>query len=127
MREYQIGQKIKYALKDKNGKEHWLDGVIFAVKSHEAQANIITKITYLVDTGRHTRLDEYPYDQREREISRRAGKIIRDPNDKRTIIDYTKILSSILEHPDLPESKIVTEKVRQPEQIELPGELIRPR
>lgn len=119
--ELQSGDKIQYRLFDKKGKEHWLKGVIHGVRRYEDPVtNMIINQTYLVDTGRHERLDEYPFDHRNREINKRMNDIA-----ARKGVHSTQALKEVLKHSDLPESKMDTEVVRQPEQIELPAEHIR--
>lgn len=117
---FEAGHKIQYRLFDKNGKEHWVPGIVHGVRRYEdAATNMITRITYLVDTGRDERVDEFPFDHRDREIERRANKLVSQGEDP------VKAMSIVLNRSDLPESKRDIELVRQPEQIELPAEHIR--
>lgn len=52
-KELEAGSKVEYRLYDKRGKEHWLKGVIHAVRRYEDPAtNTIIRISYLIDTGR---------------------------------------------------------------------------
>lgn len=123
MKEYQVDQKIKYKLFDKKSKEHWFNGVIHGVKRFENEAGVITKITYLVDTGRHERLDEHPFNHREREMSKRIRKLVRSGEAQ----SHPEALQKVLEYTDLPDDKPDVEVFRQPEQIELTEEFIAPR
>lgn len=127
--DYETGQKIQYMLPDKKGKQHWFAGVIHGVRRYEdAGTNTITKVTYLVDTGRHTRIDEIVFNHRDREITKRFNKAFKPTSDhQKNHEQRVKLISAISEHPDLPDSKLGVERVRQPEQIELTAEFIRPR
>lgn len=118
--QYEAGDKIQYRLFDKKGKGTWFDGVIHAVRRYEdPKTNMITGLTYLVDTGRDTRVDEFPFNHRDREINRRTNALIRKGGDP------DKSLMTVLKHTDLPDSKQDVERVRQPEQIELAPEHIK--
>lgn len=121
---YEAGQKIEYRLLDKAGKAHWFKGLIHGVKRIEDPAtNMIISISYLVDTGRHERIDEVPHNPRGTEIHKRASKLIRTGEHT----NFKKVFDEVAGHSDLPDEGIVIDKVRQPEQIELPAEFIRPR
>ena len=120
MENIEAGTKIQYRLFDKENKEHWFDGVVHGVRRYEnPKTGVITKITYLVDTGRDERVDEQVYDQRDRAISEHVTKLTRKGAD---ILDA---LAQVHKRDDLPQSKVITERIRQPEQIELPAEHIR--
>lgn len=118
---FEAGDKIQYRLFDKKGKAHWLDGAIHGVKRYEDPSGVITNLTYLVDTGRNTRVDEKHRDKRALEVEKRAKKIMK------TGKTQFEALIEIDKHTDLPDSELVVLEVRQPEQIELPAEHIRPR
>jgi hypothetical protein len=130
MDEYQPGQKVQYQLPDKKGKMHWLPGAIHGVRRYEDPAtNAIIKITYLIDTGRNVRLDEHPFDHRDREINKRINKqhkpILDNPD--KDWENKLKVVKDVLASPDLPDSKPDVDVVRQPEQIELTEDFIKPR
>lgn len=60
---YKVGQLVQYMLPDRRSKAHWFNGTIHGIRRYENQkTNLITKITYLVDTGRDERIDEYLLD-----------------------------------------------------------------
>lgn len=119
MNELQAGDKIQYRLFDKKGKEHWFNGVIHGVRRYE-ERGFINRITYLIDTGRDERVDELPYDHRQREASKRVNVLVGKGADV-----YDAIEKVYAKGNDLPDRKIDIERVRQPEQIELPPEHIR--
>jgi hypothetical protein len=119
MQELETDQKIQYRLFDKQGKEHWFDGVIHGIRSYEEKGFTI-RVTYLIDTGRNTRVDEYPFDHRDREINKRINELVVKKNKQ-----PSDALNEVLKHTDLPASKFDVERIRQPEQIELPREHIR--
>lgn len=120
-KELEAGSKIQYRLFDKNGKEHWFKGVVHGVRRYEDPATkMITKMTYMVDTGRHERLDKNPFDPRGREITKQVN-VLTDKG-----MDLTKALDRVVKKDDLPESGVEYDIIRQPEQIELPPEHIRP-
>lgn len=123
--EYEVDQRIQYCLFDKKNKAHWLEGKIHGVRRYEdAATNTITKITYLVDTGRDERVDEVHFNHRDREVNRRINKLLVTPDND--IEDVQTALDAALNDPaKLPASKHDVERVRQPEQLELPPELIR--
>lgn len=116
----QAGDKIQYRLFDSKKKEHWFDGVVHGVRRYESPEGFITKTTYMIDTGRNTRLDKYPYDVRNREINKRWNieQQAKGGDAFQNLIKVSKMA-------DLPDSKMEVEEVRQPEQIELPAEYIR--
>lgn len=117
---YSPGDKIEYMLYDKKGAAHWFAGAIHGVKRYEDPAtNMIIRITYLVDTGRNTRLDKIPFDPRAREVNKRANELVAQGK------DVLKAYAEVEKHSDLPDSKADVEIVRQPEQLELPAEHIR--
>ncbi len=127
--EYTNDQKISFMLPGKMGKQHWFPGVIHGVRRYEDSSGIITKITYLVDTGRDEMVLESVRDKRGQEIDKRLHKAMSkiDRKDPERGEKHMKLLQEISEHPDLPETELYTEKIRQPEQIELTAEFIRPR
>lgn len=115
-KELEAGDKIQYF---QDGK--WHKGVIHGVRNYEdAATNMITRITYLVDTGRNERVDEYPFDHRDREINKRVNAMVSKGK------PHIEALNAVLKHSDLPDNKPDVERVRQPEQIELPAEHIKP-
>lgn len=113
------GTKIEYRLLTPAGGEEWFAGVIHGVRKYEGEHGVIKKITYLVDTGRHERLDEYPFDHRDRELTKRINKRVADGETVEKILKDTKL------HDGLPASKRDVEVVRQPEQLELSEKNIR--
>jgi hypothetical protein len=115
----EVGQNIQYRLFDKQAKEHWFPGVIHGVKSYE-EKNFVVNVTYLVDTGRDARIDEYPFNHRDREVNKRVNELIAKKSKHHVVA-----LNEVLKHSDLPDDKLDVERVRQPEQIELPREHIR--
>lgn len=118
MKEFDTDDKIQYRLFDKKGKEHWFNGVIHGIRRYE-EGGIIMRITYLVDTGRNTRVDEFPFDHRDRELTRQINEHI----DKG--VEPLEAIDKVIKKDDLPKSKLDVERIRQPEQIELPPEHIR--
>lgn len=119
-REYEAGEKIEYSLSDKNGKAHWFKGVIHAVKRYEdPETNMTVRVSYLVDTGRNTSEEKIVFNHRDREFQKRLDdRMLKGKS-------YKKSLEEVSQHTDLPDSKIDTEIVRQPEQIELAPDKIR--
>jgi hypothetical protein len=113
------GDKIQYRLHDAKGKEHWFDGVIHGVRRYETSEGLITKTTYMVDTGRNTRVDKIVFDHRDREIHKRVA--IEQGRGATPDQAFNKVSKML----DLPDNKMGIEEVRQPEQIELPAEFIR--
>jgi hypothetical protein len=124
---YEVGQKVKYKLFDKHAKEHWFDGVIHGLKRYEDASGIITKVTYLVDTGRDERVDKHPFNPRDREVDKRINKILRDPNDKRGLDKLDEIVEDVLGQKNLPANSLEFDVVRQPEQLELTEDFLAPR
>lgn len=124
---FEIGQKIKYKLLDKKGKEHWFDGLIHGIKrSEDPSTNLITNITYLVDTGRSTRIDEHTFNPRAREIDKRIKKISLVKRGHGMEHEETlEEINKIFDHDDLPDNTIETELIRQPEQLELSQNFIK--
>lgn len=118
-KQYQSGDKILFLYKD--GK--WYRGVIHGVRTVEDHNGIVKSVSYLVDTGRNTRVDEYPFNHRDREISKRLNENLPKGADHD---QANKMIKDIMASPDLPEDKMDVEKVRQPEQIELSAEQIKP-
>lgn len=117
---YEVGDNIQFKLLDKKGIEHWFPGVIHGIRKYQDPVNnMIQKVTYLIDTGRDTRVDEIVYNPLDREINKRVDAEVRKGK------NYHKTLAKVLQHPDLPASSVEVETVRQPEQIELPAEQIR--
>lgn len=122
-KEFESGEAIEYRLFDKKNVEHWFPGVIHGARRYEDENHIIKKITYLVDTGRDTRVDKYPFDHRDREINKRMNTLLDD--DSNDIDTPQKAIAEVETHTDLPKSKQDVEVVRQPEQLELPPENVR--
>lgn len=120
MQTHDTGDKIQYRLFDKDGKEHWFPGVIHGVRRYEdPKTNAITKVTYLVDTGRDYHVEERQIEVRGEEIARRLEAALADGEDQE------KAIKRIAKADDLPDSAIKTVKVRQPEQLELEVKHIR--
>lgn len=116
---YEVGEKVHYRIYDDKGEEKWYAGVIHGVRTYENKG-IVKALSYLVDTGRNTRVDEYPFDHRDREINKRINKL-RKPGE-----DIDKVLNKVLKDTDLPAPKLDIERVRQPEQLEVAPDNLRP-
>lgn len=53
---FSIGDKVLYRTYDGKGKESWLEGTVFAVRTYE-ERGIVKRQTYLIDTGDTVRED----------------------------------------------------------------------
>ncbi len=124
MEELNIGQKVKYHLDDKK----WRTGSVHAVRKVDTSSGRQAVIAYLVDTGKDERVDEYSVNKRDVEISKRSAKLHRKylagskPNPEK----FFEEVEAISQQDDLPESKVEHHKVRQPEQVEVRPENIKP-
>lgn len=109
--EIPIGAKVRYWIP---GNPTWLTGTVHGVKRKEDPAtNFILELTYLIDTGANTRIDKYPFDHRDREVTKRIRSLMKDGK------DYLEAAHEVVKHTDLPESRLDVVVVRQPEQVEV--------
>jgi hypothetical protein len=115
---YNPGDKIQFMLPDKDGKPVWFDGVVHGVKQYEKNG-LVEKVAYLIDTGRNERVDEYPFDHRDRELNKQIQA------EQKKGADIHQAIKKVIDRNDLPPSKLDVEISRQPEQIELTAEFIR--
>lgn len=109
-----IGSNVEYT--DDKGKKH--KGVIHAVKRGDTGKGEVV-LGYLVDTGNDVAVDEYHFDYRDREITKRINKLVgegKTPREAATEVEKQK---------DLPKSKKGVDIVRQPEQVEVAPDNIR--
>jgi hypothetical protein len=121
--EYALGEEIEFMLPDKDGTEHWFPGTIHGVRDYAETETTYAKRTYLVDTGRDERLDEYTRDKLSDVVNERSAEIVADEDNP--IDNFHDAINEVLTHDDLPESELYVEKVRQPEQLELIAESLR--
>jgi hypothetical protein len=115
MKILEAGTKVQYLY----GGE-WKIGVIHGYRQYENEMGLIQMVTYLIDTGEHERIDEYPFDHRSREINRRVNEHVQKHNST-----PEQAVEAVLKHGDLPESKMDIERVRQPKQIELSQDFVK--
>lgn len=121
----EAGTKVKYCLPDAKGKMHWFNGVVHAVRNYENENQVITKTTYLVDTNRDERVDEFTVDPRGIEIGKQLDKEMEKQAKKGGDVHVGEALKVVLERDNLPESDPQTVTIRQPEQLELPASQIK--
>lgn len=110
----QIGQKVEYT--DDSGKTK--QGVIHGVQRGDTGKGEVV-LSYLVDTGKDTRVDEYRTDPRNTEMNKRINELV----EKGT--DLTDAVEKVQAQKDLPKSKVEVEKVRQPEQVQVAPDKVR--
>lgn len=125
---YEIGDKVKY----KTDKGGWKVGTVFAIRHYDFKKEYFTNdgvklssISYLIDTGNDVRVDEVVHDPRVEKINELITKEVektkaRDPK------KIGEIVHAVHTRTDLPESKITIEKIRQPEQVEVTPDHIKP-
>ncbi len=113
MPRFQSGDKVKY-LHPTSGK--WKSGVVHGVRSAETDKGEVL-LSYLIDTGNDERVDEFSHDLRSDEVTKRAHAIVADK--KNPIDNFIDAVEEVSAHEDLPDSEVVTEKVRQPEQVDV--------
>lgn len=114
----QAGDKIEYQVGNQ-----WKKGTIHGVKKAEAVKGPDIVLSYLVDTGKDARIDKVVHDVRDDAVTDMANKIVADPKDH--IDNFVDAVAKAEKSNKLPESKLVTETIRQPEQIEVLPENIR--
>lgn len=120
MEEFTNDQKVKYRLYDEKGKAHWFTGAIHGIRRYEDPAtNAIIKQTYLIDTGRNERVDKIPFNKRDRAINEHVARFMKAGKKQEEALFIAQ------KQPDLPDSSIEFETVRQPEQIELEAKDLR--
>lgn len=110
MSKLEIGAKVTYT-DQKTGKKK--TGIIHGIRKAEDSSGNEHIISYLVDTGNDTRVDEYRRDLRGEEIGRRATKHHEDGLDRETALE--KAMSS----KGLSAEGITIDRVRQPEQVDV--------
>lgn len=116
MQALEPGTKVEYMA----GGE-WKLGVVHGYRQYETEAGIVKGVTYLIDTGEDERVDEYPFDHREREISRQMNDHMKKHNST-----VPEAFQAVTKKNDLPESKLDVERVRQPKQLEVSQQFVKP-
>lgn len=99
-------------------------GVIHAVRKADNPDGSTRVLSYLIDTGKDVRVDIYTHSTRAEEVGKRFET--KTKGKKLSNHKQGQILDEILQSDDLPEDKITEEKVRQPEQVDVPAEDVQP-
>lgn len=116
--ELESGSKVKYHTGD--GK--WKNGTVHAVrKIEDNKTHEVITTSYLVDTGRNTRVDVYTTNLKHLAYGQEFSK--HTDRGASTEVAVAKAKAHVEKMPD----EIVEETVRQPQQVEVAQENIKPR
>lgn len=113
------GDKVEYKVGDQ-----WRAGVIHGVKKAQDIHDRDLVLGYLVDTGEVARIDYVTHDKRDDAVTELANKIVDDPKNK--INNFMEAVEKVEKDEKLPKSKLVTEEIKQPKQVEVSPDNIRP-
>lgn len=115
--ELESGAKVKYH----TGDEKWKNGVIHGVRKVDDVNNIPRVLSYIIDTGRHHRIDQHSHSLRDMSLNQHIQKHLKAGHTREEA--NTKAYESVKDMPD----EVVTETVRQPEQVDVRPEWVKPR
>lgn len=111
-----LGTKVEYVDEHNRIKV----GVIHAVSATESADGVVTARSYQIDTGNDERVDEFAHDLRDDEAAKQINALL----DKG--VDPAEALERVIEKQDeLPESKVVVDKVRHPVLVTVPASSVR--
>lgn len=132
--QYEVGAKVYYM----NDKGEWLPGVIHGVRTVEKPKKgtpglVLPRSSYLVDTGKDNHIDRIVGDRKSRELGIRYNKILveaseNSPEDIDTETKRAAITRELIrKDPSLLKTDLHETVVRQPEQVEVTADFLKPR
>lgn len=122
--ELQLGDRVKYH----TGNEKWMNGIVHAVRKVDDINGQPRVLAYLIDTGRDERVDVYKTNLKDvahsREFTKHFHKVSKSETLEEAGLQAMVKANAATEH--LPD-EIITDVVRQPQQVDVSAEWVKPR